>query len=164
MTEFDIKKYLKKLKTTLEEKDLESFYVMCDRSDFIPMKGYHRPIDIIKMFAEKAPYYTGKRVAHISLYVNSKGLKTNEFVFSIKITIDKILENGKFSQKFSNMRGVMINFKPNDLEKRRFHIKDVEKWMRLCADGTLYIDTFNGNWYTNVLKILKKKGIDFEND
>jgi len=62
------------------------------------------------------------------------------------------------------MRGVMINFKPNDLEKRRFHIKDVEKWMRLCADGTLYIDTFNGNWYTNVLKILKKKGIDFEND
>lgn len=164
MSEFDIKKYLKKLGKTLKDKDLESFHVMCDRVDFKPMKGYHVPKDLMDMFAERIQYYAGKRVAHISLYTHPEGLKTGRFVFSIKIEIYKILDNGRLSHSINDTRGVMINYEPDDLERRRFHLKDVEKFMRLCADGTLYIETLNGQWYKKVLKMLKKKGIDFEDD
>jgi len=162
MSEFDIKKYLKKLKKTLEEKELESFYVMVDRTDFKPMKGYDTPRDLMKMTVEKKQYYAGKRIADISLYTNLNGLKTGEFIFSIKIEIYKILESGKLS--FKDTVGIRVNYYPDDFENRRFHIKDVEKFMRLCADNVIYIETLNGNKYKNVLKILKKKGIDFEAD
>jgi len=164
MSEFDIKKYLKKLKKTLEEKELESFYVMVDRTDFKPMKGYDTPRDLMKMTVEKKQYYAGKRIADISLYTNLKGLKTDEFIFSIKIVIYKILENGKLSFNIKDTVGIRVNYYPDDFEKRRFRLKDVEKFMRLCADNVIYIETLNGNKYKNVLKILEKKGIDFETD
>jgi hypothetical protein len=162
MSEFDIKTYLKQLEKTLEVKELESFYVMCDRADFKPMKGYHRPKMLTDMFAEKIQYYAGKRVAHISLYTNPKGLKTNEYVFSIKIVIYNILDTGKLDQK--RVLGLMVNYEPDDFERRRFHIKDVEKFMRLCADKTLTTGTLNGQWYKKVIRMLQKKGVDFEAD
>ena len=164
---FDIKSYLKKLEKVLEEKELESFFVMADRKDFKPMTGFDTPKDLANMFSEKIQYYAGKRVAHISLYTNSKGLKTGEFIFSIKIIIYKILDNGKLSQNINDTLGIRVNYEPDDFESRKFHIKDVEKLMRLCADKTLNIDPLNGNWnyiYKVVLKMLKKKGIDFENN
>jgi len=164
MSEFDIKKYLKKLKKTLEEKELESFYVMVDRTDFKPIKGYYTPGDLMKMTMEKKQYYAGKRIARISLYTNLKGLKTNESIFSTKIVIYKILENGKLNFDINDMVGIRVNYYPDDFEKRRFRLKDVEKFMRLCADNVIYIETLNGNKYKNVLKILEKKGIDFETD
>jgi len=85
-------------------------------------------------------------------------------LFSTKIVIYKILENGKLSFNINDTVSVMVNYYPDDFEKRRFRLKDVEKFMRLCADNVIYIETLNGNKYKNVLKILEKKGIDFETD
>ena len=171
MSEFDIKKYLKKLKKTLEEKEFFSFFVMADQTDFKPIKGEWKETQ--EMFKERASYYAGKRVAHISLYPNIKGLKyykapekynIKDFVFSTKIVIYKVKENGTLSQSINDTVGVRINYEPDDLENKRFNLKDVEKFMRLCAEEKFYIETLNGQWYKKIIKILKKKGIDFEAD
>jgi hypothetical protein len=162
MSEFDIKKYLKKLRKTLENKELQSFYVMVDRNDFKPMKGYDTPKDLMKMTMEKKQYYAGKRIADISLFIHDKGIKTGEFVFSIKVVIYKIKENGKLDQNINTMTGLMVNYYPDDLENQPFKLRHVETFMRLCADDVLYIETLNGNKYKNVMKMLEKKGIDFD--
>lgn len=161
MSEFDAKKYLKQLEKTLRVKELESFYVMCDRSDFKPMR-YDTPRDLMNMFAEKIQYYRGKRVAYISLFTNVKGLKTNELVFSIKIVVYRIKDNGRLDQDY--VRGLLVNYQPDDFERRKFRLKDVEKFMRICADEILNTETLNGNWYKNIIKMLKKRGVDFEED
>lgn len=159
--DFDIKKYLKKLEKTLEEKQLESFFIMVDRTDFKPIKGYDSPKELADMFSKKIQYYVGKRVAHISLYTNPNGLKKNQSIFSIKIVIYKIAESGKFSKDPIDVYGLLINYEPDDFESRKFLIKDVEKFMRLCSDKVINTDTLNGNWYKVIIKRLKKKGIEF---
>lgn len=162
MSDFDIKKYLKKLRKTLENKELQSFYVMVDRNDFKPMIGYDTPRDLMKMTMEKKQYYAGKRIADISLFIHEKGIKSGEFVFSIKVVIYKIKDNGKLDQNINTMAGLMVNYYPDDLEHKPFKLRHVETFMRLCADDVLYIETLNGNKYKKVIKMLEKKGIDFD--
>lgn len=170
MSDFDIKKYLKKLGKTLEDKELNEFFVMVDRTDFKPIKGGWT--ETLKMFKERASYYAGKRTAYISMGPHTKNLKYYEgsskdkikpFIFSLKIVIYEIKEDGTLNNFINNVVGVTINYEPDDFEERPFHIKDVETFMRLCADGKLYIDTLNGQWYKKIIKMLRKKGIDFDN-
>lgn len=156
--------YLKKLKRTLVSRELESFYVMCDRSDFEPIKGYGTPKEFNDMLQERKQYYAGKRVADITLNVNKKGLKEKEPVFYIKIVIYKITEEGKMLNKAGKTLGALIGYYPDDLEERPFKLKHVERLMQLVGDGYLNIDLFNGNTYQYIVKHLKKKGIDLDDD
>jgi hypothetical protein len=164
MSEFDIKAYLKKLKKTLASKELESFYVMCDRADFKPIKGYDTPREFNDMLQEKKQYYAGKRVADITLNVNLKGLKEDEPVFYIKIVIYKITEEGKMLNKAGHTLGALIGYYPDDLEEKPFKLKHVERLMDLVGDGLLSTDTLFGMKYTDAIKRLKKKGIDLDDD
>lgn len=164
MSEFDIKAYLKKLKKTLVSKELESFYVMCDRTDFKPIKGYDTPKEFNSMLQEKKQYYGGKRVADITLNVNRKGLKDDEPVFYIKIVIYKITDEGKMLNKAGQVQGALIGYYPDDLEERPFKLKHVERLMHLVGGDILSTDTLFGMKYMDVIRKLKKKGIDLDED
>lgn len=160
----NLEEYIVKLEKLIDDKELDNFWVMCDRVDFKPLKksqGWTYKI-IKKMLKEKAQYYANKKIANINLYTNPKAVQEDKDVFSIRIIIFEIDEDGKINKDEYDNWGFMVNYKLKDLGVRKFKMKDVEKMMRLCAEKTLRSDAFNGISFTNMMKRLKDKDISLD--
>lgn len=153
-----MEEYIKKLKKTLKVKNLNEFYVMCDNKTFKPISG--TPAEVKQKFKDNLERYEGRKVAYITLYVNPDGLKTTDFLFSIKIIIYTINDKGGWEKRSWNT--IRIMYTPKELEENKFKLDSVHKFMKLCYNKILSIDALNGNWYTNVIKMLEKKNIDFD--
>lgn len=157
-----MEEYVKELEKKIKDKNLYTFWVFCDRVDFKPIKDTTKS-EIKKYVKKKVQYYANKKIAWISLYTNLDAFENeNELVFSIKIFIYEINEDGLIEQERGDNWGLMINYYIKDLEEKKFKLKDVEKLMRWGAEKIIRTDTLNGIKYTNLLKRLKEKGLDKE--
>ena len=156
-----MEEYLQKLTDLVEAKDLERFWVMCDRSDFKPIRK--SKADIRKMLKEKAKHYRGKKIAYISLYCNLGAIKNpKDVAFVITMYIYEINDKGEIDKTGFDTWGLVINYRLDDLATRKFKIKDLENLMRLCAEKTVRSEILNGISFPNLMKKLDKLNIDLD--
>lgn len=150
--------YLVDLKDKLEVRDLLHFWVMAERQDFKPMKGYDKK-QIKKYLKSKAEYYEGKKIAEVFVYIDPKALTKNKIAMSIKVVIYLIEEGGAIDKNSNSIWVSAINFKEEDLEIQKFKLKLVEQIMKVTTDEIIETDALNGMGYLRFVKKLKKKGI-----
>lgn len=157
----DFVEYLTHLRTKLRENQLTGFWIMCDRKDFNPIKGLSEP-KLEQQMKEKPQYYVGKRIANIRIYVDpsKKTIDNDEMVISVAIVIMHVNDEAELDT--SKSRHLTVNYYTEELEERKFKLKDVERMMRLCAAKKLKSDPLNGITFSEVIKKLKKKNINLD--
>lgn len=145
--------YLRTLKETLEEKQLNDFWVLPHRAQFKPIKGYTRK-QIEKWLRGKAAHYGGKHIAHVNIGVFDRNLGTGKMVAFVSILMFEIREDGEINKPGVMGWGAMVNYYEKDIEMRRLLMKDVKQMIDLCYRKKLVTDTFNGESFAKVSKKL----------
>jgi hypothetical protein len=161
MDDHEMLAYLKELDKKYSKKDMNYFWVMCDNETFKPMKNYSDK-EIQNKFMKNPTKYAGRSVAHITIYIKYRigALIDNDSLIHVIITIFKIQQDGKINYS-SGVKTLMVLYFKDDLEKKKFKTKDVERFMRLCYDGVLRSEVLNGKPFKVLMKELKKKKIKF---
>jgi hypothetical protein len=153
--------YLINLRTKLRDNQLTDFWIMCDRKDFNPIKGLSEA-KLEQQMKEKSQYYVGKRIANIRIYVDpsKKTIENDEMVIRVAIVVMHINDDAELDT--SKSRHLTVNYYIEELEERKFKLKDVERMMRLCASKKVKSDPLNGITFSEVIKKLKKKNINLD--
>jgi hypothetical protein len=155
----DIKKYLDKLEEKFEKKDLEEFWVLVDREDFKPIKGLSDK-ELYKKIKDKLKYYVDKRIAYVKIYVKNREscIKKNESLVDLVFGIRKISETCLL---VDTGRTLLVLYYQDDLENHKITLKDVQRFMKLCADGILNSSVIGGIKFSKLMDKLKEKNIKF---
>ena len=155
----DTLEYLNKLREKIENKDLEVFWLMVDREDFKPLKNYSDK-QLKELLKKKIKYYEGKRIANVKIFVKNKEsyIKKNDSLVELVFDIRKISDRG-----FLNDTGLslLVKYYQDDLDKKKPTLKDVQRFMKLCADDILGSTVIGGLKYLDLMKDLKTKKIKF---
>ena len=151
--------YLNKLSAKIEDKDLEVFWLMVDREDFKPIKN-HSDKQLKELLKKKIKYYEGKRIANVKIFVKNKEsyIKKNDSLVELVFDIRKISDRG-----FLNDTGLslLVKYYQDDLDNKKPTLKDVQRFMKLCADKTLRSSVIGGHKYSELIKKLEIQKIIF---
>jgi hypothetical protein len=137
--------YLMRLEQKLYEKGLDEFWVLTDSEDFKPIKKEKN--DIKRMLQEKAQYYRGKKIAKISLFVRKSGLIKKEWVFAVVVTVFEIHDDGSFETNRGMVGALKVSYLADDLQMKRFTLKDAVHMMRYAASREITSDSIAGMSY-----------------
>jgi hypothetical protein len=154
--------YLKDLDKKYEKLNMRDFWVMCDTESFRPIKGLSEK-ELKEKLMNKPGHYGGRRIANVRIYVKDRKLAIteNESLIHLIIQVFQIKEDGKLKVS-GGVKTLLVLYFKEDLEKKKFRTKDAERFLKLCADGTLRSGLMNGMPYRDAIKQLHKKGITFE--
>jgi hypothetical protein len=160
MDDNELLDYLDDLKKKYSKLEMENFWVMADSSTFRPIKV--DSVGIKKKLASKPEHYAGKRVASIDIFIDNtkKAIVTNDSLIDLCIQVYQIQEGGKIKTS-GGIKTLLVLFFREDLDQHKFRTKDVERFLKLCREGTLKSDVINGIPFDILMKKLEKKGIDF---
>ena len=155
----DVKDYLDKLEKKLEKKNLEEFWILVDRDDFKPIKDLSDK-ELKDKIKKKINYYAGKRIAHVTIFVKNKesSIKANDSLVHLVFGIRKISKTGLLVNVAESLK---ILYYKDDLENKKITFKDVQRFMKLCADGILNSSVIGGIKYSKLMDKLKEKNIKF---
>jgi sulfite reductase alpha subunit-like flavoprotein len=155
----DIKKYLDKLDEKLDNKKLDNFWLLVDRVDFKPIKGLTDK-EFRKKIKDKVSYYAGKRIANVTIHVKNRNscIKKKDSLVHLVFDIRKITDSGL---AFDTGDSLKVLYYEDDLEEKKPTLKDVQRFMKLCADGVLGSSTMGGIKYSKLMNKLKEKKIKF---
>ena len=132
---------------------------MVDREDFKPIKN-HSDKQLKELFKNKIKYYAGKRIAIVKFFVKNREASINnddslvDLVFDIRIISDR----GTLNDTGSSL---LIKYYQDDLDKKKPTLKDVQRFMKLCADDILRSSVIGGHKYSDAMKKLKTQKIKF---
>jgi hypothetical protein len=151
--------YLNKLSNKIKEKKLQVFWLMVDREDFKPIK-IDSDKQIKELFKKKIKYYTGKRIAIVKFFVKNKELyiNKNDSLVHLVFDIRTISDRGTLNDTGSSLK---VKYYQDDLDKKKPTLKDVQRFMKLCADDILGSTVIGGLKYSDLMKELKTKKITF---
>jgi hypothetical protein len=151
--------YLNKLAEKIENKDLEVFWLMVDRDDFKPFKNYSDK-ELKNLFKKKIKYYEGKRIATIKIYVKNKQscIDKNDSLVELVFGIFKIDYNGSLDDTGMSL---LVKYYKDDLDIKKPALKDVQRFMKLCANNILGSSVIGGVKFTKLMTELKNKKIKF---
>lgn len=155
-------KYLKNLHKQLKEKNLETFWVMADRARFKPMDKVTTYDKLKKYLKKHASRYGNRHIATVTLFVDKKGVKTDDYVFSLKVIVFKIHEDGSIATKRGDNWGYMINYTLDNLYKNKFKISFMYKVVKAVAQNLIEGDDFNGTSFKNFVHEIQRKNIDLD--
>ena len=155
----DTLEYLNKLKEKIIKKKLGMFWLMVDRDDFKPLKNYTDK-ELKELFKSKIKYYAGKRIATVKFYVdnNESNLTKNDSLIHLVFGIRTISDRGLFDETGLSLK--VIYYK-DDLDIKKPTLKDVQRFMKLCADKILRSSVFGGIKFSALMKKLEDKKIKF---
>jgi hypothetical protein len=155
----DTLNYLNKLEAKIEKKDLEDFWMLVDREDFKPIKGLSDK-ELYKKIKNKLGYYAGKRIALVKINVKNESsyVKNKESLIHVVFDIRKISSSGLLDHTGSSLK---VLYYEDDLEKNKLTLKDVHRFMKLCADDILGSSVIGGIKYSKLMVKLKEKKIKF---
>jgi len=154
-----IESYFNKLKEKIQEKELDNFWLFIDKSEFKPIKNVTKK-DIQKKLKKDVEKYSGKKIAQVSLVfkpkISFKKLKNNDIIFTIKIFIFKINENGDIDYDTDSEWELVINYNVTELNNNHFTLKELNK-MILASSKLKILSDISGIPYTNWLNFNKHK-------
>lgn len=155
-----MEEYLRKVKERLNDKGLSKFWCFPERITFKPLMISKE--DVIRKVQENKSKYVGKTVAFVKVSVLSyDGLtSSNDDAIRIMISIYIILQDCSLTSKGGNT--ISINYRPSDIELRKFTTKDLYKFIQLCANKDIRSDPIGGVTLENLLKKLKKQKINLD--
>ena len=155
----DIKKYLDKLDEKIDNKNLDMFWLLVDRVDFKPIKDLSDK-EFRKKIKDKVSYYAGKRISNVKIYVKNRDscIKEKDSLVHLVFDIRKITGSGLV---FPTGRSLKVLYYDDDLEKKKPTLKDVQRFMKLCADGVLGSSVMGGIKYSKLMDKLKEKKVKF---
>ena len=155
----DIKKYLDKLDEKIDNKDLENFWLLVDRRDFKPIKGLSDK-EFYKKIKNKINYYAGKRIANVTIYVKNRNscIKENDSLVELVFDIRKISDSGLL---INSPESLLVKYYQDDLEEKKLRLKDVQRFMKLCADSVLGSSVIGGIKFSKLMDKLEDKKIKF---
>jgi hypothetical protein len=151
--------YLNKLSKKIKEKKLQVFWLMVDREDFKPIK-IDSDKQIKELFKNKIKYYAGKRIAIVKFFVKNKEsyIEKNDSLVHLVFDIRKISDRGALNDTGSSLK---IKYYQDDLDNNKPTLKDVQRFMKLCADDILRSSVIGGHKYSDAIKKLKIQKIKF---
>jgi len=154
--------YLEILREKIDKKDLHEFWIACYKSEYKPMTITKK--ELLDTINKNLNRYIGKNFAYISIFIK-KGIKNYDInhpeVFSIKVTIFQVDDDGKFIKDGIRSWGCLIKYDLFDLLDRKFSLKDLYIIVKAVYDRILESDSLTGRSYNNMLKIFNKHKIDF---
>lgn len=153
--------YFNKLRAMIKEKDLETFWVMCDRAAFKPMKNMDAK-KVKQHLAKNATRLAGQKIASVTLHMRGLTAGANAEVFTVKIIVFEISDDGKINQSKNDNWGLMFHYKLDELKELKFTLKLLHKLVQLCADQVLTSDTFNGISLKAVRTKLARANVDLD--
>lgn len=155
----DIQKYLDELNEKIEKKQLEKFWLLVDRDDFKPIKNISDK-EFKEKINKKINYYADKRIANIKIYIKNKAsyIKKKSSLVELVFDIRKISKTGLLED---TGRTLLVKYYQTDLEKKKVSLKDVQKFMKLCADGHIGSSVIGGIEFSKIIEKLKEKNIKF---
>jgi hypothetical protein len=142
-----MEEYLSNLEKDLSKKNLDDFWAMCD-GDFKAIKK--SKTEIKQTLKEKTNIYKNKKIANIRLFINKKGLNTQDWIFAIKITVYEINENGAIDTTINSTWGVYIKYSEDELNKNKFKVNALEKLVKKVASKKLTSDMIMGVNYSEI--------------
>ena len=84
--------------------------------------------------------------------------KKNESLVDLVFGINKISETGLLVNKAESL---LVLYYQDDLENKKINFKDIQRFMKLCADGILNSSVIGGIKYSKAIDKLKEKKIKF---
>ena len=155
----DVKDYLDKFEEKIDNKKLDEFWILVDRDDFKPIKDLSDK-ELYKKIKDKVKYYAGKRIALVKIFVKNKesSIKANDSLIHLVFDIRKISCTGLLVNVAESLK---VLYYQDDLEKKKTTLKDVQRFMKLCADGILNSSVIGGIKYSKLMDKLKEKNIKF---
>jgi hypothetical protein len=161
MSSSDQVKYLRSLHKQLKEKNLESFWVMADRSRFKPMKET-KDAKIEKYLKTHASRYGNRPIATVTLFVDKDEIKNNGYVFRLKVIVFDIHEDGSIATKRGDNWGYKINYTLDNLYKNKFTLSFMYKVVKAVAQNLIKGDDFIGTSFKNFVHEIQRKNIDLD--
>jgi hypothetical protein len=146
---------LTKIKKVIIDKDLESFWLLCDLTTFKPFKNIGLS-DMKKMLKEKKEKYANRKIARCSIKFNL----IKDYVFTIDINIFEINNNGEISKSLKDNWGLMFHYKLEELTDPKFSLTFLQKIIIACANKKITSDIVNGIDITLFKKKINKANIE----
>jgi len=146
--------YLQKLSDMIRTKKISQFSVFPDDKTFKIIKKDKTEIN--KTFKANPAKYETKYVATVTLSTIPNNIKRNDTIFSIAIDI-YLVEDGRRNE--SKSWGLLLKYRPNDLEEHPFKMKLIEKMIQWVYKKQV-TSGFDGLYYDEFekkLDILKNK-------
>lgn len=153
-----IEEYMAKLRTTLSEKKILSFWTFADRSGFKKIRNMSFQEMQDAMHAD-VNQYKNRQVCMIRMNPRDKADKFGTWLYTnvwVITTDDKANMKGKKVKE--NSCGFM--WKEEDFKVTKFSLKLVEAIMHPIADNIHSCSNMSGFHITKIIKDLKKKGVD----
>jgi hypothetical protein len=161
----DIETYFNKLRDKLKEKELMDFWIFSDRTDFKPIKNITKK-QMQTFLLGKARYYSGKNVANVCIIfrprVNFNLDDDKNWIFTIKITIFQISDEGKIDTDIADSWELNINYNKKELSNNHFSINELDTMIKIASERKVISDMggiFYSSWiksYNNALKKQRK--------
>jgi len=159
----DIETYFFKLKDKLEEKGLDDFWIFPDRTDFKPIKNKSRK-QIQSYLKGKVRYYAGKKIANVYTIfrprINFNNIKEEDWIYTIKITIFEISEEGNIATNLGDSWDLNIVYNKKELSDNHFSIKELDIMIKMASDDEITSDlggiTYS-TWIRSYSDFLKKQ-------
>jgi hypothetical protein len=116
--------------------------------------------ELYKKIKDKVKYYAGKRIAHVTIYVKNREscIKKKENLVDLVFDIRKISDSGLL---VDTGRSLLVLYYQDDLENNKITLKDVQRFMKLSADGILRSSVIGGIKFSKLMDKLKEKNIEF---
>jgi hypothetical protein len=151
--------YLNKLHKRVKERQIDQFWMLVDRPDFKPIKNLTNR-EIREKIENNLKYYAGKRIAIVKINVINDELrvKKNDSLIHLVFDIWKIDSTGYLR---SSSESLKVRYYKDDLEKRKLKLKDVHRFMQLCANNILGTSVIGGLKFSVLMKKLEDKKIVF---
>ena len=139
--------YISNLEKEISTKKLDDFWIICDGDFKIITKSQ---VEIIKTLKEKADKYKNKKIAHIQLHINTNGLNSDSWIFSIKIIIYPIDINGQIDLSMENTWGLYLKYNKHELLTNKFKIGYLEKLLKKVTAKKVTSNLLFGVYYSSI--------------
>ncbi len=157
----DFLDYYEKLQDKISEKEINNFWLICDRADFKPIKNMTKD-DIQKYILNKVQYYRGKTLANIRFIFKSNTelkkhtnketglLDDNATILIIKIYIYFINNEGEIDYDDANTWSLVVSWTKKELNNNHFTIDELKKMIETAYLRKIMSD-MSGISYTSWL-------------
>lgn len=158
----DLKSYYEDLINQINEHKMNSFWILCNIKEFKPITDASK--DKLKKYIKTRENLWGQMLANIDLLhnIDSDSIdksKSNIEVFTIKIYMYKINDNGEFDNNSSNTWRLVINYNKDELENKRPTyeklIENIKIMLKLVEKKQIVSDIF-GLSYTEFINAFNK--------
>lgn len=160
----DLSTYYENLIEQINNNKMDSFWILCDVKDFTPIKKDTKQKDKMKKYVKSKPELWKRQLAGIDLLdtVNPKKINkknSDEEVFTIKIYLYNINDEGNFDYDDIDTWTLTINYTKAELNKNRPSyeklIDNIKQMVKLAEKRKITTD-FTGITYTQFISTYSK--------